>query len=105
MDGYASLYNNSDDDATGSGRFRHTALNKELDKLEQPLPSWTFPPGQTYGYSTGHWGSYFNFFAGKLQGDDIWNCNAYLRIEVKQGSKKEDWLAEDNNTFDHRDNR
>ncbi|RKU27951.1 hypothetical protein C6497_10230 [Candidatus Poribacteria bacterium] len=105
MDGYACLYNNTDDDATGSGRFRHTALNKGLDELEQPLPISTFPSGQAYGYSTSDWGTYFNFFAGDLRDTDSWECNAYLRIEVQQGNEKEDWLAQMNNTFDRNDYR
>lgn len=89
---------------SGSGRFRHTAVNQPLDELERDLPDKTIPSGQTYSHSTSDWGTYFNFFCGTLTEENPWDCNAYLRIKAHQG-KTDDWLAEANNTFDHKDIR
>ncbi len=102
MDGYVWAYNGTGENARGFGRFRHTAINKNLDELEKPLPNESFKTGETYGYGTSHWGTYFNFFAGEIVDGGEWVCNAYLRINVHQG-KTDDWLAEDTNTFDEDD--
>ena len=104
MDGYVSAYNGTGENARGFGRFRHTAINKNLDELEEPLPNEIFEQGETYSYSTSHWGTYFNYFCGELQDVDggEWVCNAYLRLKVHQG-KTDDWLAEDTNTFTYLD--
>ncbi len=102
MDGYAWAYNGTGDSARGFGRFRHTAINKNLDELEKPLPNEIFEQGETYSYSTSHWGTYFNYFCGELSQENVWKCNAYLRLKVHQG-KTDDWLAEDTNTFDEND--
>ena len=104
MDGYVSAYNGTGDNARGFGRFRHTAVNKNLDELEDPLPNENFQQGETYGYSTSDWGTFFNFdTGGELQGNDTWVCNAYIRLKVHQGVT-DDWLAEDTNTFTSDDN-
>ncbi len=104
MDGYVSAYNGTGDNARGFGRFRHTATNKPLDELEEPLPNEIFEQGETYGYSTSDLMTNFNFdTGGELQGNDTWVCNAYLRLKVHQGVT-DDWLAEDTNTFTHLDN-
>ena len=102
MDGYVYAYNDLGKNATGSGRFRHTAVNKPLDELEKDLPVKNFK--SSYSYSTGNWGSFFNFSSGRLQQGDRWVCNAYLRLQVHRGETN-DWLAEDTNTFTHEDNR
>lgn len=104
MDGFAWAYNGTGGNASGSGRFRHTAINKNLDELEKDLPGDTIKQGETYGYSTGYWGTYFNYFSGTLTEDNKWHCNAYLRIVVHQGVT-DDWLAESTNWFTHEDNR
>jgi hypothetical protein len=102
MDGYVYAYNDLGQNATGSGRFRHTATNKPLDELEKDLPSKNFL--SSYSYSTGDWGTFFNFNAGRIQRDAPWKCNAYLRLQVHKGNT-DDWLAESANTFTHEDNR
>ena len=102
MDGYVYAYNDLGQNAIGSGRFRHTAVNKPLDELEKDLPVKNFK--SSYSYSTGNWGSFFNFPSGRLVRGNEWVCNAYLRLQVHKGETN-DWLAEDTNTFDHKDNR
>lgn len=103
MDGYACAYNNSsDDNASGTGRFRHTAVNQPLDELEEQLPNKNFGPGEAYGYSTGELETDFSFPCGTLQQGNPWTCNAYLRIQIHQG-KTDNWLAEDTNTFTYLD--
>ena len=104
MDGYVYAYNSTDGNARGFGKFRHTAVNKPLDELEQNLPDETFKPGESYGYSTSHWGTYFNYFSGRLEGDDTWECDAYLRLKVHQGVT-DDWFAPGFNIFTKDDNR
>lgn len=102
MDGYAWAYNGTGRDVWGSGRFRHVATNKALDELEKDLPPARFKQGETYGYSTSDWGTYFNFdTGGAIQGTDKWVCNAYLRLVVGG----DNWLATDTNTFNKNDNR
>ncbi len=55
MDGFAWAYNGTGGNASGSGRFRHTAINKNLDELEKDLPGDTIEQGETYGYGTSYW--------------------------------------------------
>ena len=102
MDGYVYAYNDLGQNATGSGRFRHTAQNKPLDELEKDLPSKNFL--SSYSYSTGDWGTFFNFNAGELDAGNEWTCNAYLRLQVHKGVTN-DWFAGDTNTFDEDDDR
>lgn len=80
MDGYAWAYNGTGGNATGTGRFRHTATNQPLDELEQQLPVETFEQGETYGYSTSDLFTNFNFSTGELRDGNVWVCNAYLRL-------------------------
>ncbi|MDE0636470.1 MAG: hypothetical protein OXI43_11540 [Candidatus Poribacteria bacterium] len=102
MDGYVWAYNGTDDTVAGSGRFRHDATNKALDELEEDLPPGRFKTGETYGYSTSDWGTYFNFDTrGPLGKNDEWVCEAYLRLNVHEDT----WVAATSNTFNYKDNR
>ena len=102
MDGYVYAYNGIGGDARGSGKFKHTALNKQLDELEFPLPGKTFKLGETYAYSTGSFD--LSFPAGTLSEDNVWKCEAYIRLRVGHGQIDE-WFAGDTNTFDGDDLR
>ncbi|MCG9126397.1 hypothetical protein JT359_02235 [Candidatus Poribacteria bacterium] len=73
-----------------------------MDELEEDLPSKNFL--SSYSYSTGDWGTFFNFSSGRLERGNEWVCNAYLRLQVHKGHTN-DWLATDTNTFNHKDNR
>lgn len=102
MDGYVYAYNGIGGDARGSGKFKHTALNKQLDELEFPLRGKTFKLGETYAYSTGSFD--LSFEAGTLSKVNIWKCEAYIRLRVGHGQIDE-WFAGDTNTFDEDDLR
>ena len=103
MDGFAWAYNGTGERASGSGRFRHTEKNGGW--LEKDLPGEIFEQGETYGYSTSHWGTFFNFSTGgDIRPNRHWTCDAYLRLQVHQ-EVTDDWLAEDTNTFTDKDNR
>ena len=88
MDGFAWVYNGTENNVSGSGRFRHTAVNQPLDEKERDLPDKTIPSGETYSHSTSDWGTDFNFFCGTLQEGNPWDCNAYLRIKAHQGKNR-----------------
>lgn len=102
MDGYVHAYNSTGGAKWGSGRFRHTENRRGL-WAEDDLPEDEFESGETYGYSTSDWGTYFNFPTnGPIVEGEEWVCNTYLRLNVQQDT----WLSGiDGVVFDANDNR
>ena len=105
MEGGASAYNGTNNKATITGRFRHTALNKQLDELEEVLPTKILKNSEFVHYTTSDWGPTRFHFPTTLEQGDEWNCDAYLRLQVYARGKKDEWWVNEQNTFDHRDHR
>ena len=107
MDGGASAYNGTGgrDHAAVTGRFRHTAVNKDLDDIEEGF-SADLKNGESASWTTSDWEeTHFNFGTTLDDGEEEWECNAYVRIQVGMNGTQDDWSRTTQNTFDYRDHR
>lgn len=104
MEGYTNAYNGIGGHARGEGKCRHDPKERG-DDLEYIFPVGFFSLGESYGYGTSDSDVELRFFPGKLGNDNEWTCEAYIRIEVYFGGKKDDWLATSTNTFNGDDVR